>query len=139
MHMSELRRFMPYVVEIGQPPCTAPVHPAGRRLRWAIVVCDREYNLLFATWLARKPTRNQVQAFSRNAGSGAVNWSDEGGRNWLYHDGCIPTSSIKNWEDYSIRLRALSRLRGLHDSHWASENPEDYVAALAKWVDRTTS
>ncbi len=101
MHMSELRRFMPYVVEIGQPPCAAPVYPAGRQLRWAIVVCDREYNLLFATWLARKPTRSQVEALSHNAGARTVNWGDQGGRNWLYHDGCIPTSSVENWEAYS--------------------------------------
>lgn len=29
---------------------------------------------------------------------------------WLYHDGCIPTRSLTNWDSYQSRLRVLSSL-----------------------------
>lgn len=138
MYMSELRRFLPYSVWIGKPPCQGPIYPSSTRrpLQWAILVCDRRYNLLFASWLERKPRRSQIAAFACNAGGKVVNWDDNGGRNWLYHDGCIPTASDGDWRGYSGRLQALSRLRCLHDSNWSTETPDDYITALAEWRKR---
>ena len=30
---------------------------------------------------------------------------------WLYHDGCVPTSSAAHWKAYQTRLFLLSRLK----------------------------
>ena len=105
MYMSELRRFLPYVVEIGRPPCDAPAYPPGRRLHWAAVVCDRRYNLLFATWLERKPTRGQVAAFACNAGMEGVNWGDDGAGT-----GCTTTGVSQQQAQPTGEVRCLETI-----------------------------
>ena len=129
--MFDLRRFLPYVVTISKRTANAPSY-RGKRLQWAIVVCDREYNLLFASWLERKPTGTQVAAFaSRDV---RTKWGDEGGTNYLYTDASTPSQSDANWQAYSQRLRALSRLKCLHSKNWGSETPKDYENALDRWI-----
>ena len=124
-------RFLPYVVKIRK---RSDIRPVRRKpsLTWSIVVCDREYNLLFATWLLRRPTRSQVAAFAGNYES-AVDWDSEGGTNYLYHDKSVPTGSSANWSAYSERLNALSRLKCLHQKYWSSRTTADYDAALERW------
>ena len=89
MLMSGLWRFPPYVVQIVERIGGGPVFE-GRKLRWAIIVCDREYNLLFTSWLKRKPTPKQVQAFTFYTDVVGMDASDQRRRYWLYDDSCSP-------------------------------------------------
>ncbi len=127
--MSELRVFLPYAVRIVKRPDLAPVR-SGRTLEWGIIVCDREYNLLFTSWLLRKPTNEQVAAFAVDLHE----WTEDGVQVWLYDDATAPTKSRPDhWRVYCGRLQALSRLEVLYRKYWNSESSEDYEAALASW------
>ena len=104
--MSEIRKFLPFVVTIARE--SKPLLWEGRQLRWSIVVCDREYDLLFASWLRRKPTNAQI---SRVA-------SELQGREWqsgqdvafyLYHDTSIQTQGTAQWAEYGKETSAVGK------------------------------
>lgn len=131
MMMSKLRRFLPYVVLVVKHPSIAPAPTDHRgRIQWGIVVCDREYNLLFASWLKRKLTTQQVSAFALDLHA----WDDkDGGHVWLYDDSSVPDTSDVAWHAYADRLQALARVTVLYAPNWGSETPADYTTALARW------
>ena len=132
MSVVEFRKYLPYMVNIEKRDDIRR-RSRLRSVNWAMVVCDRGYNLIYATWLPKRPTEKQVAAFTSNCDN-VVHWDpDRGGRNWLYSDACIPDESAANWHAYGRRLRALAQLRCLYHRNWASRTELDYDKALAKW------
>ena len=132
MMMSALWRFLPYVVHIVERPTGGPKFE-GQKLKWAIIVCDREYSLLFTSWLKRKPSPAQIRAFAYDTGNAGMDSSTQLPTCWLYDDGCSPRLGSTQWAAYADRLRALSRLECLHYKYWGSESERDYYESLDRW------
>ena len=132
--MQQLRRFLPYAVTITceeKPLQLRHSFGQSRRLRWSIVVVDREYDLLFASWLHRKPTSRQILSISLH---GLRGWDEQkGGMIHLYDDGCVPTDGLTHWQQYQQRLGALARLRCLTVKGRGGERWSDYRVAIDAW------
>lgn len=79
------------------------VHVVGRRVE----VLDRDYRLIVALLLRRKPSERQLMAISH---SGSVCDGGDGARKaYLYNDGCTPERA---WASYTTRLKELGRWDG---------------------------
>ena len=113
-----IRKFLPYHVKIersANPLYT--LEQFSRRLQWIIGVHDRQYNVIFATWLERKPTKAQIAKISVHGDEDAA-WNNEGVQCWLYNDGCIPDSSAVHWRSYSERLYWLAKMPCVYEFDW---------------------
>ena len=132
MYLAPFRLYLPYLVIIENRK-DLPRHRLPPKYTWSLVVCDRGYNLIYASWLASKPTQNQISAMACNS-NGKVNWNpDQGGRNWLYCGGHAPDRSAANWHAYAKRLRVLTRLTCMYRPKWGSETERDWDKALSDW------
>ena len=131
MFVTRFREYLPYLVVIENRK-DIPRRNRPANFTWSLVVCDRGYNLIYATWLEKKPTLNQISAIACNS-DGEVHWdSDKGGRNWLYCGGHAPHVSTANWNAYAKRLQAVARLECLYRPKWGSEKETDWDRALAE-------
>ena len=132
MYVTHFREYLPYVVII-ENRTDIPRRRRPLKITWSLVVCDRGYNLIYASWLEKRPTLSQISAIACNS-TGEVHWDpDHGGRNWLYCGGHIPDASAANWRAYAKRLRVLSRLYCMYNPKWGSETERDWDRALAEW------
>ena len=91
---SEMRQWFPYKVTVYDD-------------RW-IEVCNREYELIYYGLAARKPSDKQLIAMGDKE---QLEHLDGGRMVYLYNDGCIPTYSEADWDNYCQRLRILARLK----------------------------
>lgn len=61
------------------------------------------------------PTTSRIKTIRANTAK-ALSWSDEGavddGRMiFLYNDGCVPTSSKRDWDAYCVKLSTIASLK----------------------------
>ena len=78
--------------------------------RW-IEVCHREYEVIQHGLAERKPSDKQLIAMSYKE---QIEHLDGGRMVYLYNDGCIPTHSKADWDNYCQRLNTLARLKLNH-------------------------
>ena len=123
--MSYIRQFLPYNVKIERSANS--LDRLSGRSQWLIGIHDRQYNVIFATWLQRKPTKAQMAGISVHGDEDDV-WSNDGIQFWLYNDSCIPDSSAVHWRAYSERLYRLAKLRCMYEFDWG---PKVFTNVLA--------
>ena len=130
---SQMRQFLPYAAIFRREPepLTLRSWHRHRELRWSVVVVDRHYDLLFASWMERKPTMAQLRLI---AFYGLEHWDQEaGGMLHLYDDSCVPTSSLEKWNEYQARLHGLAKLRCLPGKGRGGKSWSDYECPVAAW------
>ena len=104
-----MRQWLPYRVTVYDD-------------RW-IEVCHREYEVIQHGLAERKPTDKQLIAMSDKE---KIDHLDGGRMIYLYNDGCVPTHSKADWDNYCQRLRILARLK-LNNT-----DPSKYAEVQAK-------